>query len=108
MPQGFKVVGSDEHVVMIRQHAPSVSAGRKFLTGAQQISFKVGHSFMAQADMVFVFEAGSGDEELSLPDEIQVRWRVPRMLMQTTVFDGCGLLPRRHLAIVVHRARQSN
>ena len=71
--QCFDAFGSDEYVVVIRQNAPGVDAGRKLFTGAQQISFKVAHSFVTHADMMFVFEAGSGDEELPLPKKIQVR-----------------------------------
>jgi len=71
--QRFDIVGPDQHMVVVGQDTPGVRADRKLLTRAEQVSFKVAHAFVADADVVFVLVAGAGDEKLSLSVELQMR-----------------------------------
>ena len=94
-----------QHMVVIRQDAPGINAGGKLFAGRQQVSFKTGHPFMGQTDVMLMLVASSGNEELPQPVEFHVRRRVERVLMQPAVFHSFELLSRRHFAIVVHDAR---
>lgn len=99
------MVGPDQQMVVVRQDTPGISAACKLLTRAQQISFKPGHALVARPNVMFMFVAGAADEELSLSVQFQMRRRVKRVLMQTSVPHRFSLLFRRHFAIVVHDAR---
>jgi len=103
--QCFDVFGSQKHVIVIRQNAPGISAGGKLFASRKQISLEARQSFMVRADMVFVLEAGSRNEELPRPFEFHVGRRVQRTLTQTAVFNSFSLLLQGHFAIVVHRTR---